>query len=686
MQDSMKRLFVVLLTVALNIPLWAGEGNPSEGSAATPSGASLTSVTTKADGDAALSPALLGLLVMKGVLTSAEANTLRGVPAASGVPQLLNLLKEKGVVSDADLATLKTASAAVPAQPVIMGAVATPDPSPQGAPKEAAVIPAVAPTRVLPIDAPKQGGLIPDIQLGSGAKMKLYGFFKATAVEESSSSGGATFGSQDWPLPLLLGDTGPTADPQFHLKARSFRIGSNFEWVPKGSQTTVTAKLETDYEGDYTNVNNRNISGVRSNQLSLRIAYMRLDTKLGELPWFAEFGQDWTLVGSSTLPTLFETTGLGVGMGSLYERLPQFKTGVQFHSGDFKAQPEFAILLPVAASSALTDEQRARFGDRAGAESNQPGFEARMVFQFPLSHKWKGVAPAQLIFSGHHARMNEIIPRGAQTLPSLTTCTVLPCTISPPSVFTNPGVPNVGFATINSSGRTVSIINASNCAELTGVCNLSQLFPHGFEVSNPQNVWTVELQLPTSWVTFAGKYYHGNDLRFFFGGQLNDVFSNLHGMFSVGSGTSFSGRSITFGCPGGTTAGEPAGTINCQGTAVSSAILEPVTGQGGFAELSFPLSRIAHANPDGYNSGWVLHLGYGTDRAIGRDARAANGLARTDLDTASLTYKLNKWVTFVNEFSYIETTAAKDLSKLYKGASVTKAHNLREEFGPVFTF
>ena len=160
MQDSMKRLFVVLLTVALNIPLWAGEGNPSEGSAATPSGASLTSVTTKADGDAALSPALLGLLVMKGVLTSAEANTLRGVPAASGVPQLLNLLKEKGVVSDADLATLKTASAAVPAQPVIMGAVATPDPSPQGAPKEAAVIPAVAPTRVLPIDAPKQGGLI----------------------------------------------------------------------------------------------------------------------------------------------------------------------------------------------------------------------------------------------------------------------------------------------------------------------------------------------------------------------------------------------------------------------------------------------------------------------------------------------------------------------------------------------
>jgi hypothetical protein len=681
MQDSFKRLFVALLTVAVSVPLWAGEGNPAEGSTATPSSSSLTSVTTKADGDAALSPALLGLLVMKGVLTSAEANTLRGVPASSGVPQLLNLLKEKGVVSEADLAALKTSSPAVPVQPVVMGAVATPDPVPQTAPKEAApaVIPAVAPTRVLPIDAPKQGGIIPDIQLGSGAKMKLYGFFKSTAVEESSSSGGATFGSQDWPLPLLLGDTGPTADPQFHLKARSFRIGSNFEWVPKGSPVTVTAKIEADYEGDYVNANNRNTSSDRSNQMSLRLAWMRLDTKLGELPWFAEFGQDWSILGTSTLPTLFETTGLGVGMGSLYERMPQFKTGVQFHSGDFKVQPEFAIVMPIAGSSALTDEQRSRFGDRAGAESNQPGVEARLVFQFPLSHKWKGVAPAQLIFSGHHARMNEIIPRGAQA-PTSVICAATPCTISEggtTGLFYNPSVPNVGFS------RT-TVLNATNCA--TASCTLAELFPHGIEVGNPQNIWTVELQLPTPWVTFAGKYYHGNDLRFFFGGQLQDVFSNLHGLVSAGSGTSFSGRSISFGCAGGTTVGQPANTVNCRGSEVLPAILEPVTGQGGFAELSFPLSRIAHANPDGYNSGWVLHLGYGTDRAIARDARAASGLARTDLDTASLTYKLNKWVTFVNEFSYIQTTAAKNFSKLYRGVDVTKAHNLREEFGPVFTF
>jgi hypothetical protein len=82
--------------------------------------------------------------------------------------------------------------------------------------------------RVLPIAIPKQGGLIPDIHLGSGANLKLYGFFKASAIEDTASSGGPTFGDQDWPLPLLIGgDTGPTSDPNFHLKAHR-QGGSRF--------------------------------------------------------------------------------------------------------------------------------------------------------------------------------------------------------------------------------------------------------------------------------------------------------------------------------------------------------------------------------------------------------------------------------------------------------------------------
>jgi hypothetical protein len=687
MQDLLKRFLQAVLLITISVPVCAGEEKPASGSASAAAGSSVSGATMKVEGDAALNPALLGILVMKGVLTKAEANALQNVPSASGVPQLLNLLKEKGVVTDADLVQVNLATA-VPANAVVQttssyNAQATTPPAPA---QEPAVIPAVTPLRVLPIDLPKQGGMIPDIKLGSGGNMKIYGFLKATAVSDTASSGGATFGSNDFPLPLLLGgDTGPTSDPQFHIKARSFRIGSLYEWVPKGSNLTLTGRVEGDFEADYTDVNNRNISSARSSQFGIRLAYMRLDTKLGTLPWFAEFGQDWLLI-SSTLPNLFETTGLALGMGALWERSPLFKTGVQFHSGDLKVQPEFAIVLPVAGTSTLTADQRARFGDRAGAESNQPALESRLVFQFPLSHHWKAVAPAQVIFSGHHARMNEIIPHAAQVATSVT-CTVLPCTVT---TFYNPNVPNIGFTTAN------RILNAPNCATVSGICNLEQLFPKGTQRDYPQNVWTAEIQLPTPWVTFDAKFYRGDNMRFFFGGQFDDVYSSLHGLFEVGSGVSFSGRAILFGCAGGTTAGQPAATIDCRGTLVLASNLQPIGGSGGFAEMSFPLSRIFHANPEGYNGGWVLHTTYGTDRANYADAsHTATHLGRTDLDTVALNYRLNKWVSFVHEASYIVTFTANNHSASgaitpqylpFAGGVTRQAHNWRNEFGPVFTF
>jgi hypothetical protein len=634
--------------------------------------------------------ALALLLQSKGILSSSELAMINQASSADEAnARLAQLLVEKGLISrqeySSTVAPLSMESSdlhlsnAVLHTTTVTQAATSPtgtQPASTGPP----IISAVTPLRVLPIDVPKQGGLIPDIKLGSGAKMKIYGFFKASAIEDTASSGGPTFGDQDWPLPLLIGgDTGPTSGAQFHIKARSFRIGSQFEWLPKNSNMTITGKVEADFEGDYTDVSNRNISAARSSQFGIRLAYMRLDTKLGgTLPWFAEFGQDWSLV-SSSLPSLFETTGLGIGMGSLWERAPQFRTGLQFHAGDLKIQPEFALVLPIAGSSALTPDQRARFGDRAGSDSNQPGLEARVVLQFPLSHNWKGVAPAQIIFSGHHARMNEIIPHAAQVAATSFTCETTPCTIPPFPVFTSGTVPNLGFTT------ATTILNTPNCG---ASCNLEEFFPRGTQIGNPQNVWTSELQLPTPWVTFVGKFYKGNDLRFFFGGQLNDVYSNLHGLTEVGNGISESGRSITFGCAGGTKVGQPANTIDCQNTPVLSAILQPVGGYGGFAELSFPLSRIFHADPEGHNAGWVLHAQYGTDRANAADARAvgANGLARTDLDTVSLTYKLNSWVSFVNETSYIVTRAATADSKFFAGVKVTQAHDWRQEFGPIFTF
>ncbi len=639
---------------------------------------------------------LLQILVTKGVLSADEARSMVGTPAEQRA-KLLELLRQKGILSASDYETLATPSASAQVasnlvastSPIIPMGISQGTSQVVAEPKPAAptVIPAVAPLRVMPIDAPKQAGIIPDIKLGSGANLKVYGFFKASAVSDTASSGGATFGSQDWPLPLLLGQTGPTSDPQVHIKARQFRIGAQSEWVPRGTDFTITGRVEADFEGDYTDVSNRNISGSARSQFSLRLAYMRLDHNIGNLPWFAEFGEDWSLLGSSTLPSLFETTGLGVGMGSLYERMPLFKTGVQFHSGDFKVQPEFAIVMAAEGSSALTTDQRLRFGDRAGAESNQPGVEARVVFQFPLSHNWKGVVPAQIIFSGHHARMNEIIQHSNQ---GNYTCAALPCTIPIESLTT----PNVGFSN--------TYVLGSTCADPLPGCLLSSFFPTGTQVGDPQNIWTTEVQLPTPWVTFVAKYYRGNNMRFFFGGQLNDVYNNLNGMFEVGNGISFSGRTILAGCTGGSL-DENSGTAlygyktiyDCPAESlVQMANLQPSGGSGGFAELSFPLSRIFNANPEGHNSGWVLHVQYGTDRAKYSDSQHGNFLGRTDLDTASLTYRLNKWVTFVHEASYITTFTANAQSAsgftrhpiVFAGKNVYQAHDWRNEFGPVFTF
>jgi hypothetical protein len=650
----------------------------------------------------ATAPPLVQLLQSKGILSPEEAAQLSQASSADEAnAKLAELLVAKGLISQDDYNRMAVrepaASSTAGSGGHVMNAFihlgtnsqpapATSDPYTYGAPSEGDLIPAIAPVRVLPIDVPKQGGLIPDIKLGSGANLKLYGFFKVSAVENSASSGGAQNGVQDFPLPLLLGDTGPKGDPYFLIKARSFRIGSQFEWVPKNSDLVVTGKLETDYEGDYTAVNNRSISAARSSQLSIRLAYVRLDTHMADLPVFAEFGQDWTIAGSSTLANIYETTGLMVGYGGLYERVPQIKAGVQFHAGDLKIQPEFAIVWPISADANLTELQRTGFGDRAGSESNNPGVEGRLVFQFPLSHSWKGVVPAQIIFSGHHSTNNEIVPAAASF------------SIPVSSLAGNLASP--GGSTGLPSGP---VVGATNCE--SGInCSVLQAFPRGIQVSDPINMWTAEIQLPTPWVTFDAKYYNGDNLRWFFGGQLNTVYNNLHGAhaaviatnslgivdgepgvvttFSNASATSFSGQTITFGCPFGSGAGA---TFNCGGPIVA-ATLEPIRGSGGFIEASFPLSRIFNADPEGRNAGWTFHMLYGTDRANAHDARLGNGLTRSDYDSANISYKLNKWVSFVNEITYMSTKAATEDSKKFRGLPATTAHDWRSEFGTVVTF
>ncbi len=624
----------------------------------------------------AATPPLIQLLQAKGILTAADVAQISAASSAEEAnARLAQVLVQKGLITQAEYSQTvapSTVSAGIgaPSGGQLMDAAihipakakpvvpASSDPYTFGPTSEGGVIPAVAPTRVLPIDIPKQAGMIPDIKLGSGANMKLYGFFKASAVENTASSGGAQNGVQDFPLPLLLGDTGPTGDPYFLIKARSFRIGSQFEWVPQNSDLVITGKLETDFEGDYTTVNNRSISSGRSNQLSLRLAYVRLDKHVGGIPVYAEFGQDWSLAGSSTLPNIFETTGLMVGYGDVYERIPQFKVGAQLGSGRLKFEPDFAIVWPISADSSLEQIQRTGFGDRAGSESNKPGVEGRLVFQYVLNPNWQGVAPAQFIFSAHHSTNNEIAPAGASATSEAGGASGLPNTL---------------------------VTGATGCSVAlpTGGCSIKGFYPTGVQLSDPINMWTAEIQAPTPWVTFDAKYYHGSNLRWFFGGLLNGAYASPGpGLITAGDATSFSGQTIDFGCVSG--AGNiPATTCNGPITLGS---LNSIRGQGGFAEMSFPLSRIFHADPGGKNAGWVFHILYGTDRAKAADSRHGGGTDRTDYDTASLSYKINKWVSFVNEVTYMDTLASTDDGKLFRGVPATKSHDIREEFGTVITF
>lgn len=586
------------------------------------------------------SNSLVQLLRAKGILSPEEAASV--LDSSSADQRLAMLLLDKGLISPQEYETTVSSrgprSPVSPSAPVLVPAVLrttsvlanTFGDAPQLAakPAEKKFIPAITPLRVLPIGAPKKDGLLPDIKLGSGAVLRPYGFFKASVVNQTASSGGPTFGSNDFVQgPLLLGDTGPTADGQFHVKDRALRMGVDFEWPDVSPNLTLTGKLEFDFEGDFTNVNNRNISANRSSQPSLRLAWMRADTKVGDTPVFFQFGQDWSIFGSSTLMDIFETTGFGFAQGNLYERMPMFRTGVQFGKGDFKVQPEFAIALPGFGEPGLTDEQRTRFGSRVGSESDRPEYETRIVFQYPISRA-RGVAPAQFILSYDNAKRAETV-------------------------------------------QTADIPAGA----------LRTAFPDGVRMTSQRNAWSTEMQLPTSWFTLVGKYYRGGDLRYYFMGQFNDVFSDLGTARSIGTATSFAGRTISFGCVGG------AGPT-CTGGTIVHSHLEPVMGQGGFLQLGLPLSRIFNADPEGRAGfgGWSLYFTYGVDSAFAKDARRANGLLRTDHGSVQLRYKFNKWATFVYEETYLDTRTADGILKPFRGIPSHTAHAWRSEFGPLFTF
>jgi hypothetical protein len=675
-------LLCILLAAMAAVPAFSGDdaapGKSSTTATATagsaaPADANSTAAaptgTAPAPASALTNPtgnvtALLGVLVMKGVLSPTEAKSIDSSSPEAKFQALVNVLTSKGVMTASDL-TLAAASHAEPAVPPVAAPAAAPaaqpaltsaelinalyDPEGQlGGPEHPAVIPAVAPVRVLPVDPPAKGALKAAFQMGP-VKMTPYGFLKATAAYDTSSPNG-----DDFPfVGLFLSSTntlstGPNLDPEFHIKARSARIGANFEWPDVSPKLVFTGRIEGDYEGNFSEVDNRDVSSIRSNAFQLRLAYVRMDYNTSDrTDIYFEGGQDWTLFGSSLLPNILETTFLGAFYGTIYERSPQFQVGlVQKLSGSVKFSPTFAIMMPSSGQieklGTLGLQGQIGQAEREGADSGRPEIEGRAVVQFQLDHSG-GVAPAQLLITGFQGRRTSIADNGS-----------------------------VSYAALPANFLTA--------------------FPNGFTASSSMYGGQIGAQLPTRWFTVVISAYRGGDLRFFFGGQVNSFATDVGGLTDIqGPLETLDGGPLA-------AAGGAALGINGAGQIVV-APQRPIRSYGGFINVGFPLSRLFNAKPDGHNAGWQLYLHAGKDQVVARDITNPNfaaivnsasplPLSMGKLGAATLYYKVNPWCTFGFEQSIYATRldAATGAAYTIAGVKSNEWQDHRSEFGPIFTF
>ena len=686
---TLKQLLSSLLVLAIAAsPVMAGSNDAKTASGNTANAANTTSAEatppaaspnlSSSAADANVT-ALLGVLVMKGVLAPNEADAIRNAAPTAQFQALVDALARKGVVSAADLSAA-TNPAAQPSTPAaapaavretVSASASSPEPALASeaaatappTPPPPAVVPAIAPVRVFPVDAPKTGGLL-GLKVGP-VTLAPYGFVKATVVHDSSDPDG-----DDFPFPgiwLNAGpnstfNTGPTEDPEVHVKARSTRFGLNFEWPDISKNLTLTGKIEGDFEGNFSEVDNRDVSSIRSNEPQLRLAFVRLDYHASEnTDIFFIGGQDWTLFGSGALMNIVETTFNGAFWGNIWERSPQLRGGFiqtldKEHNVNLEGQ--FGVMMPStgqilklgdAAGNGLAAQLGQ--GEREGADADRPELEARAALSYQLDPA-KGVAPAQIALAGFHSRRTSIVPNSSY-------CLAPPC--------------------------------AANTTPIPA--NYDHAFPNGFEASSTMWGGQIVAQLPTRWFTLVATAYRGGDLRFYFGAQINTFATDVSGLTGiVGPFTTADGGPLA--AAGGAVLG-----TNAAGQVVV-APQRPIRAFGGFIQLGLPLSRCFNANPHGHNAGWQLSFTLGKDQVNDRDLNnpgfvaAYNGGGTAPLPLlmgksaiGTLYYKLNNWATFAFEQS-VYATRAKDGIPLYTidGQPSNEWQDHRTEFGPIFTF
>jgi hypothetical protein len=603
---------------------------------------------------------LVRVLQAKGILTAEEVAQLSQASSASDADsRLAKLLLSKGIISQADYnqmlgdPSVVTASApssapvtlvpavyhvpgsaaAAPAvAPAVASAVAsnapvvTVDsdqqqvPSSQTASVSPTTISAANPIRPLPVGGIKKGELKPAITV-AGVGITPYGFLKTTFVHDSSSPGG-----DDFPLPGFLGDTGPNAAPEFHVKARATRFGTNFEWGDRSPNLTITGKLEMDFEGNFNRSDNRNLSSIRSSNVGIRLAFGRVDYKFSNADTFsALFGQDWTPFTSSTLPNILETTGLGIGFGVLWERAPQMRFGWTHNFGAFQLMPEIAVVLPALGDvpSAVNLSNQLGYGERQGPDSASPQLEGRLVGQWQLDHA-PGVAPAELIVS------------------------------------------------FEEGSRTAIVLGSAVPAAYHAA------FPTGARVGSPTNGVTFEWQLPTHWVTLIGKVYSGSDLRYYFGGQLFSNYNSVFGLTNTADALSIDGGStVVFGTnASGTPVVAPELPVRARGGFAQIGL--PLSRWFG----SDPEGRNA-----GWSLYGMYGTDQANTNDLAKVAPGGSR-ARSDMTVGTLNYKLNKWVSFSFEQSLYRTRAntAVPTLPLFEGLHQHEWRDLRSEGGAIFSF
>ena len=653
--------------------------------------------------------ALLNVLVTKGVLASTEANAIRNAAPNAEFQLLLEALSRKGILNAADLSAAANPSAAATpapdAEPVVSStlsssssgttAEASSEPQTQTQPGPGqpvpsrvagelphtppAVITAVTPVRVFPIDAPKTGGLA-GIKAGP-ITLAPYGFIKATAVHDSSDPDG-----DDFPFPGIwlnsgnILSTGPTKDPEFHIKARSTRFGLNLELPDASKNLTLTGKIEGDFEGNFSEVDNRDVTSIRSNMPQLRLAFLRLDYHASEhTDIFFVGGQDWTLFGSGALMNIVETTFNGAFWGNTYGRSPQMRGGFiqtldQPHHVNLEGQ--VGIMMPSSGQieklGSLELAGQIGQGEREGADSDRPEWEGRAALSYQIDPA-KGVAPAQIALAGFRARRTSIVPNSSY---------------------------------LCDGGENVL------------ACSLESAFPNGFQASSTQWGGQIVAQIPTRWFTLVATAYKGGDLRFYFGGQINSYFTDTGNLTAIsGPANGLNGYVTADGGPlaaaGGAVLGCTAVLVDgaCPTGSAVIAAQRPIRSFGGFVQLGLPISRWFNANPKGHNAGWQLQFTLGKDQVVDRDLNNPNGsfcglglnncnpfgssvnnaaplpLLMGKSAIGTLYYKINTWATFGFEQS-IYATRIFDHVNLYTiaGAGSNEWQDHRTEFGPIFTF